>query len=169
MIDLQAIFGDGPTVATVATPNVAVSPEPVLRPDAADTPDDSLAASPFVDWLPRPDGHGRMGWQSPDAPEVVLFDDLPMPGAACAVCGSVEGWTDLLGRQRCGVCEGGVLAKALQLAEKVAQLRSRTDAAKSAPRIAPCCVAGGRVDMLDLEGKRPVEREPGALTGRESG
>jgi hypothetical protein len=69
MIDLQAIFGDGPAAAVAALPDLAAA--------------DPLAALPFADWVRRPDCHGRMGWEAPDLPEWQRwwargnFDDFP--------------------------------------------------------------------------------------------
>jgi hypothetical protein len=47
------------------------------------------------------------------------------PGPGCPVCGSLEQWQDLLGRQRCGRCEVDALARAIKLAERAARLRKR--------------------------------------------
>jgi hypothetical protein len=58
-------------------------------------------------------------------PETVPFGELPSPRPACSVCASLEEWTDLLGRHRCGVCEAATLGKALRLASRAARLRSR--------------------------------------------
>jgi hypothetical protein len=91
--------------------------------------------------------------------EVVPFDDLLLPGPACPRCGSLESWTDILGGQHCGVCERATLDKALRLAERAARLRQQAQQRKPAPRIAPGCVAAGRVDMQDLGDKRPTQGE----------
>jgi ribosomal protein S27AE len=126
MIDLQAIFGDGP--APVAAPEVI--PEAVA-PVAAPGPDDDGGrqhdddGGRFAGWVRRPDAHGRMGWEAPDLPEAVPLDALPLPGPACPRCGSLEQWQDALGRQRCGRCEADALGKAMKLAERAARLRNR--------------------------------------------
>ena len=147
VIDLLGnLFGGGPTMATVA---------------AVPGPDDD--GGRFADWVRRPDCHGRMGWEAPGLPESDRwwawcdFDDLPLPGPACPVCNSLESWTDLLGRERCKVCEANILDKALQLAEKSARLRKQAQPRKPAPRVAPCCVSGGMVDTLDLGDNRPLQ------------
>ena len=70
---LENLFGDGPTVALAAVVPVA-APEPAADP---------LAASPFADWVRRPDCHGRMGWELPGLTESDRwwarcdFDGLP--------------------------------------------------------------------------------------------
>jgi hypothetical protein len=158
---LESLFG-GP--ATIAEP----APEAVPVSEAADTVGDPLAAA-FADWVLRPDCHGCMGWQAPRLPEAVPFDALPLPGPACAVCGSLESWQNLLGRERCGSCDRDGLDKALRLADKAAQLRRQAQPRKPAPRIAPGCVAAGRVDTLDLDSKRPLQSQPEGLAGRETG
>ncbi|MFZ1933325.1 MAG: hypothetical protein WCB27_01330 [Thermoguttaceae bacterium] len=90
------------------------------------------------------------GNTNPAIPEVVPFDDLPLPGPACPKCGSLEEWTDLLGWQRCGVCEADTLEKALQLANRAARLRQQSQQRKPAPRIAPGCVSTVPVDTTTL-------------------
>ena len=78
MIDLDAIFGNGPAVASAV---MVAEAAPV--PDVADTAADPLAGSPYADWAPRPDSLGRMGWEAPDLPEWQRwwargdFDDFP--------------------------------------------------------------------------------------------
>jgi len=161
MIDLQAIFGDGPAVAKAVVPEPAAA---VLG-DRLDTAADPLAALPFAEWVLRPDCHGRMGWQAPGLAEAVPFDALDLPGPACPVCGSLEQWQDLLGHQRCGACEADALNKALELANKAARLRSQAPPRKPALRIAPGCVAAGRVDTLDLDNKRSLQRPLAGLGG----
>ncbi len=148
MIDLQAIFGDGPTVA------VELARVPEVVPDAAI---EAARLQPFLWWVRCPDSRGRMGWQAPDLPEVIRFDDLPEPGPACAVCGSLESWQDAIGRQRCGRCDAGILDKARELADMAKRLRQQAQRWETAPRIAPGCVAPGMVDMLDPDGKRPAQ------------
>ena len=122
MIDLQAIFSNDPVAA------------------------DPQAAVAFADWVQRPDCHGRLGWQAPDLPEVIPFDDLPLPGPPCPKCGSLEQWQDALGRTRCGVCEADTLHKALRLVKRAARLRKRGQPRTPAPRIVPGCVPAGSVD-----------------------
>jgi hypothetical protein len=161
---LENLFSS-PTVAAVAMADAAVSPEPIPRPEAADAPADHLAALPFADWVRRLDCHGRMGWESSDPPEAIPFDDLLLPGPACPVCGSLEVWTDLLGRQRCGVCERGILEKAMRLVEQAARLRNQISQQEPTPRIAPCCVSGGIVDTLDLNTARPLQGHPRGFDG----
>ena len=88
-----------------------------------------LAALTFADWVLRPDCHGRMGWEAPDLPEAdrwwahCMFDDLPLPGPPCPKCGSVEEWTDLLGGRHCQQCDGDLLRRSLDLAERAGRLR----------------------------------------------
>jgi ribosomal protein S27AE len=150
MIDLQAIFGGGPAV-------------PVAVAAMVSCPDDD--GGRFVDWVRRPDAYGCMGWQAPDLPEAMSFDDLDLPGPACPRCGSLVQWQDLLGRQRCGVCEADALGRALKLAERAARLRTQAQPRKPAPGIAPCCVANGSVDTLDLGDKRPTQGRLRGLCG----
>ncbi|MBU4271714.1 MAG: hypothetical protein KKE86_08120 [Planctomycetes bacterium] len=117
MIDLQAIFGNGPAVPVAAPP-----PEPAADP---------LATFPFADWVLRPDAHGRMGWVAPDLPEsdrwwaTADFDDLPPPGPACPRCGSLAEWWDLLGGRHCGQCDGDVLRHGLDLLDRAEKIRSQ--------------------------------------------
>src|SRR5512136_2848221 len=61
---------------------------------------DAELAARFAGWVRRPDVHGRMVWQVPDQPEAVPFEALPLPGLPCPRCGSLEEWTDSLGRRR---------------------------------------------------------------------
>jgi len=111
MIDLQAIFGNGPA-APEEIPE-AVAPAAVTPCHDADggRQHDDDGGIRFADWVRRPDAHGRMGWEAPDLPERDRwwarrdFDDLPLPIAGCPMCGSLESWQDALGRQRCGVCD----------------------------------------------------------------
>ena len=138
---LGSLFGNGPAMVKAAVP------------EAADPP----AAVASADWVRQPDVHGRMGWQAPDLPEVMPFDDLPLPGPPCPECGSLEQWQDALGRERCGNCEREILDKALELAERAAWLRKQAQPRKPATRITPRCVAAGQVDTLDLVAKRPVQ------------
>jgi hypothetical protein len=52
-------------------------------PTVADGVGDHLAATPFADWVRRPDCHGLMGWEAPGLPESDRwwarcdFTDLP--------------------------------------------------------------------------------------------
>jgi hypothetical protein len=66
----------------------------------------------------------------PGLPEAVPFDALPLPGPACAACGSLSQWQDILGRRRCGVCEAEALDTALRLAERAARLRKQAQPRK---------------------------------------
>jgi hypothetical protein len=86
----------------------------------------------------------------PNVEEVPDFDSLPPLGGPCPGCGGLEEWTDLLGRRRCGVCERDILEKAIDWASRAARLREQAQRQKPAPRIAPGCVAAGRVDMLTI-------------------
>ena len=159
MIDLQAIFGNGPA-------QVAMAPEEIpeaVAPAVVSSPDDD--GGRFADWVRRPDAHGRMGWQAPDLPEAVPFDDLDLPGTGCPRCGSLKQWQDLLGRQRCGRCEAGTLGRALKLAERAARLRTQAQPRKPAPRLAPGCVAVGRVDTLDLDSGKRSQGQPEGFGG----
>jgi hypothetical protein len=87
------------------------------------------------------------------------------PGTACPKCGSLEQWQDLLGRQRCGVCEADALGRALKLAERAARLRTQAQPRKPAPRLAPGCVPVGSTDTLDLGDKRPTQGRLRGLCG----
>jgi ribosomal protein S27AE len=147
MLDLQAIFGKGTTPTTAAVAQPVAVPEPIPGPEAAELP------APTVDT------------EAVEVVEVPDFDSLPLPGKFCPRCGSLEEWTDLLGRQRCGVCERDTLDKATRLAERTAWLCQQAQRQKPAPRIAPGCVAAGRVDILDFGGKRPLQSELRGLCG----
>ena len=162
MIDLQAIFGGGSMVSSVAS-----EPAPVVQPEAAPfidaaTPPFSTVVAPFI----VPEVAPMMMMMTP---EMAPFDDLDLPGPACPVCGGLEKWTAALGRQRCGVCDGATLEKALKLAELAARLREQAQRRKPAPRIAPGCVSGGMADTLDLGDKRPARCVYGGCAGREDG
>jgi len=100
-----------------------------------------------------------------ETPEVVPFDDLPLPGPACPRCGSLEEWIDLLGGRHCGICEADALNKALQLADRAARLRQQAQRRKPTARIAPRCVAGGRVDTMDPNSTRPLQGQPESIAG----
>jgi len=106
---LENLFGG--TVPTTAAAQSVAMPEPVPRPKAAELP------TPTVDTEPA------------NLDSVPDFDSLPLPGNPCPVCGSLEEWTDLLGRRRCGVCERATLDKAIQLADRAARLRKSKRAA----------------------------------------
>lgn len=101
--------------------------------------------------------------------EVHDFDSLSLPGEPCPVCQSLKEWTDLLGRRRCGVCERTTLDKAIQWANRAAQLRERAQRQKPTPRIALGCVATGRVDILDVGSNRPLQEQRQAVVEREDG
>jgi hypothetical protein len=118
-----------------------------------------------ADWVRRPDSDGRTGWETPDLPEAVDVEDLPLPGPGCPVCGSLEQWQDALGRQRCGGCEADALGRALKLVERAARLRRQAQQRKPAARIAPGCVPGGSVDTQDLGSKRPTQGRLRGLCG----
>jgi hypothetical protein len=100
-----------------------------------------------------------------DLPEIVPFDALPLPGPPCAVCGSLEQWQDLLGRKRCGVCDADVLHKSLQLVNRATRLRQQAQSRKPAPHEPRCCIPGGQVDILDVDGHRPLQRQPEGFAG----
>jgi hypothetical protein len=137
MLDLQAIFGNGTTptrAAMVVQPEVL--PEPIPRPKAAELP--TLAADT-------------------EAVEVPDFDSLPLPGDPCPRCGSLEKWWDILGGEHCQQCERATLDKALQWVELAARLRQQPQRQKPAPRIAPGCVAAGRVDTQDIDSGKPLQ------------
>lgn len=136
---------------------VAPVPEvPQVQPDVAA---DADILAPVAWWVRRPDSRGRMGWQFPESPEYVAWDDLPLPGPACPVCGSLESWTDALGRTRCGVCEAGILDKALLLADKAGKLRTKTQNQKPAPQDSRGSVSAGSVDTKHLGSNRPLRRQ----------
>jgi hypothetical protein len=121
MIDLQAIFGNGP----VAVPKVVIVPE------AVDTAADPLIGTPFANWVRRPDCYASMGWEAPNLPESdrwwarCAFDTLPVVPVGFTIG---------------------------QLPE-------------TAPRIAPGCVAGGPVDMLDPKSNRPLQGDLRGFAG----
>jgi hypothetical protein len=101
MIDLEAIFGDGPEAAMGSAPWPQSSDNAPASEQAADSftasPDASKAvptpetppaepdggADPFAGWVLRPDIDGRMGWEPPNLPEAnrwwarATFEDLP--------------------------------------------------------------------------------------------
>ena len=148
MLDLQAIFGNSTTPTTAATmvqPEAA--PEPIGRPKPAELPTLAVDAD------------------SAEVEAVPDFDSLPLPGEPCPVCGSLEQWTDLLGRQRCGVCERATLDKAIRWADRAARLRQQAQPRKPAPRIPPACVSAGMADTLDLGSNRPLQGQPRGLCG----
>ncbi len=121
---LENLFGGTvPTAAAVAQP--VAQPEPIPQPEVTELPLLPERAGPVVDTL-------AAEWEN-----VADFDSLPLPGDPCPVCGSLEEWTDLLERRRCGVCERETLDKALQLAERVARLRKQAQPRQSAPKIRP--------------------------------
>ena len=110
----------------------------------------------FAYWVRRPDSRGRLGWQSPDSPEVVAWADLQEPGPGCPVCGSLESWVDVLGRERCGLCEAKILDKAMQLAERASKLQTKALGQKTASQEPRGCVPGGRLGSLALRERATV-------------
>lgn len=119
---LESLFGGAVPVIVVTTaqPEAVEVPTPIIDPEAA------------------------------NADEIPDFESLPPPGDPCPRCGSLEAWENILGRRRCGVCERDILEKAIGLTIRAARLRERAQRQKPAPRIAPGCVAAGRVDILDV-------------------
>jgi len=87
-------------------------------------------------------------------PEVDLWTadtiDGPEP---CPTCGSLEKWWDVLGRQRCSVCEAATLARGLRILRPV----------KSAPGRAPRGDAGTHPDMRHPGSQRPPATQPAAF------
>lgn len=148
---LEDLFGGTALTkaATVAPPVVVFAP--TLQPVAAEL------STPAIDALAA---------GGDDAPD---FDSLPLPGDPCPVCGSLEQWTDAIGRNRCEVCERAILDKAIRWADRAARLREKSQLSKPAPRIAPGCVATGRGDILDLAGNRPTQGLSEALAGCKAG
>jgi hypothetical protein len=139
---LENLFGGTRPTIIVTTAQPAAVPEAVKLPTPAVDPE---AAN--LETLPD-------------------FDSLPLPGEPCPVCGSLEEWTDMLDRRRCGNCERDTLDKATRLAERTAWLRQQAQRQKPAPRIAPGCVAAGRVDTQDIDSKRPAQSQLWGRAGR---
>ena len=104
------LFGGMVVSAPVAT---LAKPAPIPLPEAAELPVVNTEAATLDD--------------------VADFDNLPAPGPACAVCGSLESWTDLLGRERCGLCERATLDRAIQLSDRAAWLRKNAQPRKQIP------------------------------------
>jgi hypothetical protein len=140
------VFGNlfGEVVASAPVADIAagtvvattvVKPAPIPRPEAAELP--------VVDT------------KAADVDEVADFDNLLAPGPACAVCGSLESWTDLLGRQRCGVCERATLDKAIQWADRAARLRKQVQPRKPAPQNRVHCVPGGIDESKPIGDNKP--------------
>ena len=103
---LDNLFGGTTPTRAAMVVQPEVLPEPIPRPKAAELP------TPAADT---------------EAVEMPDFDSLPLPGEPCPVCGSLEEWTDMLDRRRCGNCERDTLDKATRLAERTAQLRTKQE------------------------------------------
>ena len=86
------------------------------------------------------------------------WDEATEPGPACAVCGSLEEWIDLLGGRHCTVCEADTLDKALRLADRAARLRKQARMREPAHLGSHGRVPGGVVDIPDLGNNRPQQR-----------
>jgi hypothetical protein len=109
MIDLQAIFDDGPTMA----PAIMPEPEAMVGADAAG---DDLPLFP----IPRP-----------DPADAVVWEDAIDPPLPCPKCGSLELWESMAGSWRCMICDPPVAA--LRLLEHVEKLRARKQPSSIAP------------------------------------
>jgi hypothetical protein len=120
------LFGSSPPRAIVTVP------EPVanVASHATSKAVTSLAALPITAGLAA----------------MIPFDDLPLPGTPCPRCGSLEEWTDLFGRRRCGVCERATLDKAIQWADRAARLQNQSRQRKPTPQDSGCCGSGGVVE-----------------------
>jgi hypothetical protein len=165
---LGSLFGGGPA-AIIAEPAPAT-----MVPEAAPVPAPAGNAellARFALWVRRRDCHGRMGWEAPGLPESDRWwaycdlDALPEPGPACPRCGSLELWQSMAGAWRCCHCDAAARQRSRELAELAARLREQAQPGEPAPGVAPGCVAGGRVDILDLQGKRPVQGHLQGLGG----
>ena len=116
MIDLEAIFGEGPAVDE--------APVPAGPADAAAAGVPRADLGRFADWVLRPDSRGVAGWQSPDALDPwPAWEDLPTLPDPCPKCGSLELWQTVAGTWRCQRCERAAFERGLRLAERAARLR----------------------------------------------
>jgi hypothetical protein len=86
-----------------------------------------------------------------------LWDEATGPGLGCPVCGSLESWWDLRGRERCGVCEAATLDRARRFATKAARLRRQSPTTKPAPRAAPGRVSVAAVNTPDRNNQHPTQ------------
>ena len=166
---LENLFGGPAAAPPVMLPDAAppvYEMEPIGSTEQQAEPVDSTPSNtameaarlqPFLWWVRRPDSRGRLGWQSPDLPAFTAWEDLPEPGAGCPVCGSLEIWQDLLGRERCGHCEGEILGKALKLAEAAGRKRQKSQKRKMPPQDCARGVAAVSVDTQDLGSNRPLQ------------
>ena len=110
---------------------------------------------------PNPEKNGG----SVDVDGPCPWDEATDPGPPCRVCGSVEHWQDAMGGGHCQRCEVETLDKALKLTERAARLRTQAQQRPPAHQDCACCVGRGRVDILDLEGTRPVQAMLGGFGG----
>ena len=115
---------------------------------------DEITTADGVLWRRTSTGWIRADVDEADAPE--WNDAAGDGGEPCAVCGSLEKWTDALDRERCGVCERDKLDAALRLREKAAELRRRHP-----PRPNP---AGAEPDGPPAEKTTPQAARGGAIT-----
>ena len=139
-------------------------------------PDDGRAGSlqdddggRFADWVRRPDSRGRMGWQAPETPVMVPFDDLPRPGPPCPKCGSLELWQSVAGTWRCCHCDAAALQRSRELADLAARLRKQAQPSKPAPRIAPVALRAARSIFWTYRTSGPSRGIYRGLAGRENG
>ena len=131
-------------------------------------PRPDVALVPPVATADAPANPERIG-SCVDVDRPCLWDEATEPGPACPVCGSLEQWQDLLGQQRCGVCEDGILNKALQLAQRAAHLRKQTQQQKLASQDNAGDVSGGMVDTQTSGTIGPCKGNQRALAGCKTG
>jgi len=100
-------------------------------------------ASPFADWVLRPDVSGRLGWEPPGLPEDErwwarsTWEDLPRLPEPCPKCGPLGLWWGLLGGAHCLRCEKAAFERGQWFAERAARARERIrETASPGPR--PC-------------------------------
>lgn len=136
MIDLQAIFGDAPTMAPAIMPEAA--PLPIPLPEAFD-----IMAGPLMaegDWT---------AWED--------CIDPPLP---CPKCNGLELWQNPSGVWRCMVCDPPTAA--LRLLERVETARER----KTVSQNQSGCALAALVDKSIAKANRPTDSVIGGLKGR---
>jgi hypothetical protein len=115
MIDLEAIFGDGPG---------ASSGELVAA--ASDAPG-AIAVGSMIS-AAEPGSQldlGAIPEMPVDALEAPVWEDCLALDFACPTCGGLEAWQDFAGRWHCTECDAAGLERSLEFAERAQRMAGR--------------------------------------------
>jgi hypothetical protein len=117
-VNLISNIGDN---AVEHVPPVSL-PAWALRPVPEPDPTNSPAAEPVAPAIAPPAVLGEPAACSDDC---ATWEQAEPPGEPCAVCRSLEYWTDLRGGRHCQRCEAGKLARAFDLLHVATRIGSR--------------------------------------------